>query len=122
VHSSDCPLFPVQRFLVKPLLSLDLFFNRWTSSPSQTNLVGWTLTKTLLQFLLPTLDRLLVQSSDLPEQAHSTMTDPVGFHSHIPTALLLIQPAYQQVHLLMLPFVWMFSQLLTGRTLASVNP
>jgi len=80
-----------------------------------------TVGQPLRQFLLPALDGLLVQPRDLREQTKATMSQSVGFHRHIPTPLLFIQAAQQEIHLLMKSLVGMLTALLAVRALAGMN-
>ena len=49
------------------------------------------------------------------------MSQSVGFDRHIPTPLLFIQAAQQEIHLLMKSLIGMLTALLTVRTLAGMN-
>jgi len=75
----------------------------------------------MFQFLLPALDCFLIQSGDLRKQTNAAMAYPVGFHRYIPTALLLIQAAQQQVHLRVELLVGMIFWLLAVWALTHVN-
>jgi 3-deoxy-D-arabino-heptulosonate 7-phosphate (DAHP) synthase len=48
---------------------------------------------------LATLDRFLIHARYLREESYAPVTQPVGFHGHIPAALLLIKAAQKQIHL-----------------------
>jgi hypothetical protein len=83
--------------------------------------MGWSVLQPISKLLLATLDRFLIHAGDLREQGYAAMTQPVGFHGHIPAALLLIKAAQEQVHLPVQLPLGMIRRLRTLWTFASMD-
>jgi hypothetical protein len=66
-------------------------------------------------------DGIHVHSRDLGQPDRTTMPQLLGFQGHVPSTLLLIQTAEQQVYLMMQFLVWMLVRLLAIRTLALMD-
>jgi hypothetical protein len=61
---------------------------------------------------------------DAGHQRHvfcTTMSDFLGFDANVPATLLLIETAQQQVHQVMMLFIWMIFGFLTILTLALID-
>src|SRR3954454_21931681 len=76
------------------------FFRGWPPATRQPHAVDWSVGQGIRQLDSSATNGLLVNASDLYEQAVSTPTNPLRFHRQIPTPLLLIQPTQQHIHLL----------------------
>lgn len=89
--------------------------------PSRRTRSGGQIVQAILQFLSPAADRLQVHPGDLGQQRVSAMPHLHGFQRHIPTPLLLVQTAEQQIHPTMdqpLPMIAAFS---AGEALTNMN-
>jgi len=69
------------------------------------------------QFALAAPNRVLVQAGDLRQPLEPAPAEPRGLQRDIPAPLLLLQPANQEVDLLMQLPLRVLDALLTGRTL-----
>ncbi len=97
-----------------------LFFNQGTTTAFQPHPMEGTTFQLPLQLPTSPSNRLHVHAGDLRQQTITPMADSLGFQSHVPTSLLLVQTAEEQVHSSMQFPLWMFSQLLAVGTFALV--
>jgi len=64
--------------------------------------IWWTISQRGVQFLAAAPDSFLVRAGDLPEQAVTAVTQPLGLQGHKPAALVFIQ-AVEHEHQLAVP-------------------
>ena len=83
-----------------------LFFDRFATATGLANPARWPIGQIFGQFTTASADRVHVHARDLGEQFCTTMTEPLCFDRNVPTSLLFIQSAQQDVHLVMVYLVW----------------
>jgi hypothetical protein len=76
------------------------FFYRRPPTAGQANTIGRSILQLVVEFLSTTTNRIDMHPCDLGQQGRTTVSHLLGLQGHIPTALLLIQTAEQQVHLM----------------------
>jgi hypothetical protein len=100
---------------------LAFFFDRMTPAARQTHTVHGPVSQGVVQFLSPTANGTNVHTCDLGHPRGTTTPQLLGFQGYIPTSLLFVQAAEEQIHLLMEFLVRMFFSLLAIWTLALVH-
>jgi hypothetical protein len=98
-----------------------VFFDRRPAATRQAHSVGWSILQLGIEFSSAPADGIYMHPCDLGHQGRATMSQLLGLQGHIPTALLLIQAAEQQVHLVVQFLVWMIIKLLAIWTLAFMD-
>lgn len=92
---------PRLSFSQRPQGTLDgrvLLLNTRATTPSQTHSVHRATLQGSVQFAAALANGLHIHARDLRQETVSPMTYPLGLQGNIPTPLLLIQSAQQQVH------------------------
>jgi hypothetical protein len=75
------------------------FLDCWPRTSALPNSVRGLVGERGHQLFPSTTDRFLIHPGDLEQQPIGSMAEPLQFHGQIPAALLLVEPAQQQVHL-----------------------
>jgi hypothetical protein len=98
-----------------------VFFNQRPPATRQAHSVGWPSLQLGIEFSSTATDGIDMHSCDLGHQGCTTMPQLLGLQGRIPATLLFIQPAEQQVHLMVQFLVWMIIRLLAVWTLTLID-
>jgi hypothetical protein len=80
----------------------DLFFDARTPASRLTDMVGWPILQIVVEFIATAPDRFGMQAGDFRNPPDPAMSQTHGLASSQPAPLLFIQPAQQQIELLMI--------------------
>jgi hypothetical protein len=98
-----------------------VFFDRWSPATRQAHSIRGPILQVGVEFSSTPADGFDMHSCDLRQQGRAAVSQLLGLQAHVPAALLFIQPAEQQVHLMMQLLVWMIARLLAVWTLTLMN-
>jgi hypothetical protein len=88
---------------------MGLFFNRWLSSPSCAYPIRVTPCQVFIQLSPPSPDRFHIQACYLRELLITATSNALGFKRNVPSPLLFIQTAQENIHFVMeLPVCMVF--------------
>jgi hypothetical protein len=90
---------------------MGLFFNRRPPTPSLPNAFGGAAGQLFIQFASPTPDGLRIQAGNECQEAIATVTHLLGLQGDVPAALLFVQAAQKDVHLMMDLPIWLILRL-----------
>lgn len=99
---------------------MGLFFNRRSPAPGLSNAFTGAVDELFIQFSSPTPDGFHIQAGNECQKTIATATHLLGLQRYVPAALLFIQAAQKDVHLVMDLPARMILRLQAIRTLAFV--
>jgi hypothetical protein len=100
---------------------LGLFFGGWPSTADSTDAADRAGGQGCRQFVASPANRFLVETSNLGDARVAAIPEPGGFHGSDPAPLRFVEPAHEQVQLLMEQPIRMLLVALAVRTATGGN-